>query len=75
MGGSCGLLVATWALFSGRCRVHLRARHLVPDPRPLRDLLATAGADVTVAAVVLELAALGGRARLDPLDVHSLRPI
>ena len=40
-----------------------------------RDLLATAGADVTVAAVVLELAALGGRARLDPLDVHSLRLI
>jgi len=40
-----------------------------------RDLLATAGADVTVAAVVLELTALGGRARLDPLDVHSLRHI
>ena len=40
-----------------------------------RDLLATAGADVTVAAVVLELAALGGRDRLDPLDVHSLRLI
>ena len=40
-----------------------------------RDLLATAGADVTVAAVVLELAALGGRAQLDPLDVHSLRLI
>jgi adenine phosphoribosyltransferase len=40
-----------------------------------RDLLATAGADVTVAAVVLELAALSGRARLDPLDVHSLRLI
>lgn len=42
VGGSCGLLVATWALFSGRCRVHLRARHLSPDPRVLRDLLGTA---------------------------------
>lgn len=40
-----------------------------------RDLLATAGADVTVAAVVLELAALGGRDRLDPLGVRSLRLI
>ena len=38
-----------------------------------RDLLSTAGADVTGAAVVLELSALGGRDRLDPLTVHSLQ--
>ncbi|MGH0029966.1 MAG: MATE family efflux transporter [Myxococcota bacterium] len=42
LGGSCGIAVAAWALFSGRCRVHLRARHLVPDLQGLRDLLATA---------------------------------
>jgi len=40
-----------------------------------RDLLSSAGADVTVAAVVLELAALGGRDRLASLAVHSLRLI
>ena len=38
-----------------------------------RDLLSTAGAEVTGAAVVLELRALGGRDRLAPLPVHSLR--
>ena len=38
-----------------------------------RDLLDTAGAEVTVAAVVMELAALGGRARLDPLPVRTLQ--
>jgi adenine phosphoribosyltransferase len=38
-----------------------------------RDLLSTAGADVTGAAVVLELSALRGRDRLDPLAVHSLQ--
>ena len=38
-----------------------------------RDLLSTAGAEVTGAAVVLELGALGGRDRLAPLPVHSLR--
>jgi adenine phosphoribosyltransferase len=37
-----------------------------------RDLLTAAGADVTAAAVVLELSALGGRDRLDGLPVHSL---
>jgi putative MATE family efflux protein len=42
LGGLCGLGVAGWALFSGRCRVHLRARHLVPDPVGLRRLLSTA---------------------------------
>ena len=37
------------------------------------DLLATAGAEVTEAAVVMELTALGGRARLAPLIVRSLQ--
>ena len=37
------------------------------------DLLNTGGAEVTAAAVVLELAALGGRDRLAPLPVHSLQ--
>lgn len=37
------------------------------------DLLGGAGADVVGAAVVMELAALGGRDRLRPLPVHSLR--
>lgn len=38
-----------------------------------RDLLTTAGAQVTEAAVVMELAALGGRQRLAPLPVHSVQ--
>jgi adenine phosphoribosyltransferase len=38
-------------------------------------LLEQAGARVTTAAVVLELAALGGRDRVAPLPVHSLRAI
>jgi adenine phosphoribosyltransferase len=38
-----------------------------------RDLLAAAGADVTEAAVVIELAGLGGRDRVAPLDVRSLQ--
>ena len=38
-------------------------------------LLEQSGARVTTAAVVLELAALGGRERLAPLPVHSLRRI
>jgi adenine phosphoribosyltransferase len=38
-----------------------------------RDLLETAGAQVTAAAVVTELAALGGRARLAPLPLHTLQ--
>ena len=40
-----------------------------------RDLLTTVGAQVTAAAVVLELAALGGRDRIAPLTAHSLRPL
>ena len=38
-------------------------------------LLEQSGSRVTTAAVVLELAALGGRERLAPLPVHSLRRI
>jgi adenine phosphoribosyltransferase len=38
-------------------------------------LLERGGARVRVAAVVLELAALGGRERVAPLPVHSLRVI
>lgn len=37
------------------------------------DLLGNAGAEVTGAAVVMELGSLGGRDRLRPLTVHSLR--
>jgi len=37
------------------------------------ELLATVGAQVTAAAVVLELAALGGRDRIAPLTAHSLQ--
>lgn len=40
-----------------------------------RDLLVTAGAVVTVAAVVIELAALGGRKRLAGLPVRSLQRV
>jgi len=39
LGGACGGSVALWALFSGRCRVHLRSRHLRPDWKALRGLL------------------------------------
>jgi adenine phosphoribosyltransferase len=38
-------------------------------------LLEQAGARVTTAAVVLELTALGGRDRVAPLPVHSLRRV
>ena len=38
-----------------------------------RDLLTTVGAQVTAAAVVLELVALGGRDRIAPVTAHSLR--
>jgi adenine phosphoribosyltransferase len=37
------------------------------------DLLSHVGANVTVAAVVVELSVLGGRDRVDPLPVHSLQ--
>ena len=40
-----------------------------------RDLLVAAGAVVTDAAVVMELAALGGRERLNPLAVRTLQTL
>ncbi len=40
-----------------------------------RDLLTDAGAEVFVAAVVMELTALGGRKLLQPLSVHSLQQV
>jgi adenine phosphoribosyltransferase len=40
-----------------------------------RDLLVTGGAEVPVAAVVLELSALDGRAKVAPLPVSSLHTI
>ena len=40
-----------------------------------RDLVATAGAEVTTAAVIMELTALGGRDLLAPLPVHSLQQV
>ena len=40
-----------------------------------RDLLAAAGAEITAAAVVIELGALGGREHLTPLAVRSLQRV
>jgi putative MATE family efflux protein len=39
IGGGIGVLLSMWVLFSGRCRVHLRREHLVPDPRLLGEML------------------------------------
>ena len=38
IGGVFGSLGLFWALFSGRCRVHLRRRHLLPDRAMLTRL-------------------------------------
>jgi len=40
IGGACGAAVSLYMLFSGRCRVHLRARHIVPDFPTLGRMLA-----------------------------------
>jgi putative MATE family efflux protein len=40
LGSTGGAVVSLFMLFSGRCRVHLRAHHLIPDPAMLRSLLA-----------------------------------
>ena len=42
VGGAVGIAIALWALFTGRCRVHVRARHLLPDPSAMRQLLSMA---------------------------------
>ena len=39
LGGLSGLFLSGWALVSGRCRVHLRARHFRLDPEVLQGLL------------------------------------
>ena len=40
LGGVAGAVGLFWALFSGRCRVHLRRRHLIPDRVMLARLAA-----------------------------------
>ncbi len=40
VGGLFGTAVSLWVIFTGRCRVHIRARHLVPNAAVLRELLA-----------------------------------
>jgi len=40
IGGACGAAVSLYMLFSGRCRVTVRARHLVPDFAMLGRMLA-----------------------------------
>ncbi len=42
IGGVCGAAISFFMLFSGRCRVHLRLMHLVPDPAALKRLLGVA---------------------------------
>jgi putative MATE family efflux protein len=40
-GGACGAAISLYMLFGGHCRVHLRARHLRPDPAMLARILGT----------------------------------
>jgi putative MATE family efflux protein len=42
LGGATSFSIAMWALFSGRCRVHLRGRHVRPDWAAVRRLAGTA---------------------------------
>jgi putative MATE family efflux protein len=42
IGGVCGAAISLFMLFSGRCRVHLRLRHLKPDPTMLLRLVGVA---------------------------------
>lgn len=39
-GSACGAAISLFMLFSGRCRVHVRLHHLLPDRALLRRLLA-----------------------------------
>ncbi|MBJ21327.1 MAG: MATE family efflux transporter [bacterium] len=41
IGGGFSFVLAMWALFSGRSRVHLRARHLLPDGPTLARIVGT----------------------------------
>jgi len=38
-GSLVGVTLAGWVLLSGRTRIHLRPRHLIPDPRAIAELL------------------------------------
>jgi putative MATE family efflux protein len=38
-GGLFGTAVSLWVIFTGRCRVHIRGRHLVPDRAVLAEIL------------------------------------
>jgi putative MATE family efflux protein len=40
VGSAIGATISMFMLFTGRCRVHLRAHHLVPDPAMLKTVLA-----------------------------------
>jgi putative MATE family efflux protein len=40
MGSIVGLLLLLWVMLTGRCRVHLRLRHFVPDPAAVRRIAA-----------------------------------
>jgi putative MATE family efflux protein len=40
LGGVVGSAISLFMLFSGRCRVHLRASHLAPDSAALRQIVA-----------------------------------
>jgi putative MATE family efflux protein len=42
LGGVCGAAISFFMLFSGRCRVHLRLRHLRPDPASLWQIVRVA---------------------------------
>ena len=42
IGGTVGAAISFYMLFSGRCRVHLRLRHLVPDWGAIRGLVGVA---------------------------------
>lgn len=39
VGGLFGTAASLWVIFTGRCRVHIRGRHLIPNPAALREIL------------------------------------
>jgi putative MATE family efflux protein len=67
LGGVGGGLILLWALLGGRCRVHVRARHLLPDWTMLRRIASFAwqpalhmGARTTIVIFFMWLAGLLG---------------
>ncbi len=40
VGGLFGTAASLWVLFTGRCRVHVRGKHLLPNRRVLAEILA-----------------------------------